>query len=186
MLFHRFGGGRSTAQSPLIHLTCSGADHRILDRNDQPNRRRASRSGGHQLGTYIMLNQHVGDRFSGVTGISITAPSAAVTAAIVGGRQARDHRRRHRDAGLHRQPGAYRRRVSRPAPSRRTDTRQDHSNCLTAQHSRGNSRPRRTSLTVCAGATTWASCAGLLSPYVGPLTGDNRVVNSKACLRGGR
>jgi hypothetical protein len=37
-----------------------------------------------------MLNQHVGDRFSGVTGLSITAPIAAVTAAIVDGRQARD------------------------------------------------------------------------------------------------
>jgi hypothetical protein len=38
--------------------------------------------------------------------------------------------------------------VSRPAPSRRTDTRQDHPNDLTAQHSRGHTCSRRRVLAV--------------------------------------
>jgi len=42
-------------------------------------------------GTYILLTQHVGDRFSGVTGLSFTIPIAAATAAIVGIPQASGH-----------------------------------------------------------------------------------------------
>ncbi len=33
---------------------------------------------------YIVLTQHVGDRFSGLTGLSLTTPIAAATAAVVG------------------------------------------------------------------------------------------------------
>lgn len=35
-------------------------------------------------GSYILLTQHVGDRFTGITGLSITLPVAAVSAAVVG------------------------------------------------------------------------------------------------------
>jgi inner membrane transporter RhtA len=42
-------------------------------------------------GTYILLTQHVGDRFSGITGLSFTIPIAAATAAIVGVPQAAGH-----------------------------------------------------------------------------------------------
>ena len=42
-------------------------------------------------GAYILLTQRVGDRFSGITGLSITVPVAAVTAAIVGVPQAAGH-----------------------------------------------------------------------------------------------
>lgn len=40
---------------------------------------------------YIVLTQHVGDRFTGITGLSITIPVAAVTAALVGIPQAAGH-----------------------------------------------------------------------------------------------
>ncbi|MEZ5118069.1 MAG: EamA family transporter [Candidatus Nanopelagicales bacterium] len=39
-------------------------------------------------GTYIVLTQYVGDRFSGLQGLSITIPIAALTAAVVGVPQA--------------------------------------------------------------------------------------------------
>jgi inner membrane transporter RhtA len=40
---------------------------------------------------YILLTQHVGDRFSGITGLSLTVPVAAVTAAVAGVPQAAGH-----------------------------------------------------------------------------------------------
>ncbi|QYJ05669.1 EamA family transporter [Nocardioides panacisoli] len=39
-------------------------------------------------GTYIVLTQHVGDRFSGISGLSLTIPIAAATAALFGVPQA--------------------------------------------------------------------------------------------------
>lgn len=42
-------------------------------------------------GTYIVLTQRVGDRFTGVSGLSITIPIAAVTAAVAGIPQASGH-----------------------------------------------------------------------------------------------
>lgn len=42
-------------------------------------------------GAYILLTQRVGDRFSGLTGLSISVPVAAITAAIVGIPQAAGH-----------------------------------------------------------------------------------------------
>ncbi len=42
-------------------------------------------------GTYIVLTQRVGDRFSGIGGLSLTIPVAAVTAAVVGIPQAAGH-----------------------------------------------------------------------------------------------
>jgi inner membrane transporter RhtA len=35
-------------------------------------------------GSYILLTQRIGDRFSGITGLSLTVPIAAATAAVVG------------------------------------------------------------------------------------------------------
>lgn len=40
---------------------------------------------------YILLTQHVGDRFTGTTGLSITMPISAITAGIVGLPQAAGH-----------------------------------------------------------------------------------------------
>jgi len=40
---------------------------------------------------YILLTQHIGDRFSGLTGLSLTTPVAAATAAVVGIPQAAGH-----------------------------------------------------------------------------------------------
>ena len=40
---------------------------------------------------YILLTQHIGDRFSGLTGLSLTTPIAAATAAVVGIPQAAGH-----------------------------------------------------------------------------------------------
>lgn len=40
---------------------------------------------------YILLTQHIGDRFVGLTGLSLTIPIAAVTAAVVGIPQAAGH-----------------------------------------------------------------------------------------------
>jgi inner membrane transporter RhtA len=40
---------------------------------------------------YILLTQHVGDRFHGITGLSLTVPVAAVTAAVAGVPQAAGH-----------------------------------------------------------------------------------------------
>lgn len=40
---------------------------------------------------YILLTQHVGDRFSGIKGLSLTMPIAAVTAAVAGIPQAHNH-----------------------------------------------------------------------------------------------
>jgi hypothetical protein len=57
-------------------------------------------------------------------------------------------------------PGTHRDRVSRPAPSRRTGTRQDHSHCLRTQHSRGHTCPRRTALAISRSATDRTSCGG--------------------------
>ena len=42
-------------------------------------------------GTYVMLTQRIGDRFSGITGLSLTVPIAAATAAIIGIPQATGH-----------------------------------------------------------------------------------------------
>lgn len=42
-------------------------------------------------GTYIVVTQQVGDRFTGVSGLSITIPIAAVTAGVVGIPQASGH-----------------------------------------------------------------------------------------------
>jgi inner membrane transporter RhtA len=42
-------------------------------------------------GTYIVLTQHVGDRFEGVTGLAVTIPIAAVTTAFVGIPEASGH-----------------------------------------------------------------------------------------------
>ncbi|BAK33795.1 putative threonine/homoserine efflux protein [Microlunatus phosphovorus NM-1] len=42
-------------------------------------------------GCYIVLTQHVGDRFTGITGLSITLPIAAISTAIVGVPQATGH-----------------------------------------------------------------------------------------------
>jgi inner membrane transporter RhtA len=41
--------------------------------------------------TYIVLTQRIGDRFSGITGLSMTVPIAAVTAAVLGIPQATGH-----------------------------------------------------------------------------------------------
>ena len=40
---------------------------------------------------YILLTQHIGDRYSGLTGLSLTIPVAAATAAVVGIPQAAGH-----------------------------------------------------------------------------------------------
>jgi hypothetical protein len=50
-------------------------------------------------------------------------------------------------------PGTHRDRVSRPAPSRRTGTRQDHPHCLRTQHSRGHACRSRTALAISRSAT---------------------------------
>ncbi len=42
-------------------------------------------------GSYIRLTQHVGDRFTGITGLSITLPVAAIATAAVGIAQAAGH-----------------------------------------------------------------------------------------------
>lgn len=42
-------------------------------------------------GGYIVLTQHVGDRFTGITGLSITLPIAAIATAVVGIPQAAGH-----------------------------------------------------------------------------------------------
>jgi inner membrane transporter RhtA len=42
-------------------------------------------------GSYIVLTQHVGDRFEGVTGLAVTIPIAALVTAIVGIPQASGH-----------------------------------------------------------------------------------------------
>jgi inner membrane transporter RhtA len=41
--------------------------------------------------TYILLTQRIGDRFTGITGLSLTVPIAAATAAVLGIPQARGH-----------------------------------------------------------------------------------------------
>jgi inner membrane transporter RhtA len=41
--------------------------------------------------TYILLTQRIGDRFTGISGLSLTVPIAAVTAAVVGVPQAAGH-----------------------------------------------------------------------------------------------
>jgi len=80
----------------------------------------------------------------------------------------RRHPLGHHDAGLHRHPGTHRGRVSRPAPSRRTDTRQDHPHCLTTKQSRGHTCPRRTALTVSVSTTDLDPALDCRSPYAGP------------------
>jgi inner membrane transporter RhtA len=42
-------------------------------------------------GVYILLTQRMGDRFTGITGLSITVPIAAATAAVLGVPQATGH-----------------------------------------------------------------------------------------------
>jgi inner membrane transporter RhtA len=42
-------------------------------------------------GSYILLTQHIGDRFSGLDGLSLTTPIAALTAAVFGIPQAVGH-----------------------------------------------------------------------------------------------
>jgi inner membrane transporter RhtA len=42
-------------------------------------------------GTYILLTQRIGDRFTGIAGLSLTVPIAAATAAVVGIPQASGH-----------------------------------------------------------------------------------------------
>lgn len=42
-------------------------------------------------GTYIVLTQHIGSRFTGLSGLSITVPLAALTAAVAGIPQAAGH-----------------------------------------------------------------------------------------------
>jgi inner membrane transporter RhtA len=42
-------------------------------------------------GTYILLTQRVGDRFDGITGLALTIPVAAATAAVLGVPQAAGH-----------------------------------------------------------------------------------------------
>jgi inner membrane transporter RhtA len=42
-------------------------------------------------GSYIVLTQHVGDRFEGITGLAVTIPIAAVVTAIVGIPEASGH-----------------------------------------------------------------------------------------------
>ena len=41
--------------------------------------------------TYVLLTQHIGDRFSGLSGLSLTVPIAALTAATIGIPQAAGH-----------------------------------------------------------------------------------------------
>jgi inner membrane transporter RhtA len=41
--------------------------------------------------TYILLTQRIGDRFTGITGLSLTVPIAAATAAVIGIPQAAGH-----------------------------------------------------------------------------------------------
>jgi inner membrane transporter RhtA len=48
-------------------------------------------AAGTGWGIYILLTQHVGDRFSGIDGLSISIPVAAVVAAVVGVPQAWGH-----------------------------------------------------------------------------------------------
>lgn len=50
-------------------------------------------AAGSALGwaAYILLTQHIGDRFSGLNGLSLTMPVAAITAAVVGIPQAHGH-----------------------------------------------------------------------------------------------
>jgi inner membrane transporter RhtA len=48
-------------------------------------------AAGTGWGAYILLTQHVGDRFSGIDGLSISIPVAAVVAAVVGVPQAWGH-----------------------------------------------------------------------------------------------
>ena len=40
--------------------------------------------GAFSWGSYIVLTQHVGDRFEGITGLAVTIPIAAVTTGIIG------------------------------------------------------------------------------------------------------
>lgn len=42
-------------------------------------------------GCYIVLTQHVGDRFSGITGLSLTLPIAAIATAVIGIPQSAGH-----------------------------------------------------------------------------------------------
>ena len=48
-------------------------------------------AAGTGWGLYILLTQHVGDRFAGINGLSISIPVAAVVAAVVGVPQAWGH-----------------------------------------------------------------------------------------------
>lgn len=47
--------------------------------------------GAISWGTYMVLTQHVGDRFEGITGLAVTIPIAALAAAVVGIPEAHGH-----------------------------------------------------------------------------------------------
>jgi len=47
--------------------------------------------GAFSWGAYIVLTQHVGDRFEGITGLAVTIPIAALAAAVVGVPEAHGH-----------------------------------------------------------------------------------------------
>jgi len=47
--------------------------------------------GALSWGTYMVLTQHVGDRFEGITGLAVTIPIAALAAAVVGVPEAHGH-----------------------------------------------------------------------------------------------
>jgi inner membrane transporter RhtA len=47
--------------------------------------------GAFSWGAYIVLTQHVGDRFEGITGLAVTIPIAALAAAVVGVPEAIGH-----------------------------------------------------------------------------------------------
>jgi len=47
--------------------------------------------GAISWGTYMVLTQHVGDRFEGITGLAVTIPIAALAAAVVGVPEAHGH-----------------------------------------------------------------------------------------------
>ena len=47
--------------------------------------------GAFSWGSYLVLTQHVGDRFEGITGLAVTIPIAALAAAVVGIPQAHGH-----------------------------------------------------------------------------------------------
>jgi hypothetical protein len=86
----------------------------------------------------------------------------------------RRHPLGHHDAGLHRHAGTHRWRVSRPAPSRRADTRQDHPTATQLNILEPHSCPRWTALAGAGAQPTWTSCAGLPKPVYRSISGTRR------------